>query len=1066
MSSKTSDMKNILIIALLASSIASSAGNAAWLRYPAISPDGKSIAFSYKGDIYLVGSEGGEARQLTSHPAYDCSPVWAPDGRTIAFASDRHGNFDIHTVPFAGGKPRRITTHSASEQPWTFSPDGRRILFSAHIQDPASSRVFPREAMTELYSVSVEGGRPEQVLATPAEEVSFIGNSEDFIYQDKKGGENIWRKHHRSAVTRDLWMFRDGRHSRLTGFDGEDRCPKVSRDGKTVYYLSEREGSFNVYSFPTDTPEKVTRLTSHKTHPVRFLTVADDGRICYGYDGDIYVKDAGGKPRTVDVTIRSDNSGNGMSVVRVSGGSDSDVSPDGTQIAFISRGEVFVTSTSYKSVKQVTSTPAAEADVTFSPDGKTLAYASEREGLWNIYTAELFRKEDMNFSNATLITEKPLFRESGTERRAPQYSPDGKEIAYIEGRSRLMVLNLESGKTRQITDGSQCYSTSGTFHYRWSPDGKWFALSYKGQTNYSGRDIGIVSSKGGGSITNITRSGYSDYAPQWVLGGNALLFKSDMYGKMSQAQWKKLQDVMIIFLNRKAYDDFRMSEEEKQLEEERAKMSGGRKSAGKDIVIEFEGITERVERLTPASSDIGSFTLGKDGKTLFYQSGGSIWKLETKKGNPAKVGAAGGRMKWDRKHGTLYILGNRFARMDGKGKGIESIGVQTNLIVDHAGEREYMFDHIYREEKERFYDARMHGVDWDFHARHYRAFLPHISNNRDFAELMSECLGELNVSHTGCRLRPQKNPANTSTAHLGLLFDMNWKEDGLKVEEIVQNGPLDKADSRIENGDIIHSIDGVVILKDTDWYPLLDRKQGKRVLLGVRKPSGETCDIVTTPIDASEFNELLYRRWVRRNAETVERLSKGKLGYVHIKAMNDKSFQTIYSEVMGKYGDCEGIVIDTRFNGGGWLHEEIGTLFGGSQYWSKEVRGKFIGMSPQRSYNQASVMLIGEANYSNAHGVPWMYRHFGLGKLVGMPVPGTMTSVVWETLQDPALYFGIPVVGHKAEDGEYLENRQLEPDLKVENEKEIVVNGVDQQLEAAVKVLMQEKGTRRLRADE
>lgn len=1068
-------MKKILVILLSLWSVALSADNVSWLRYPSISPDGKNVAFSYGGDLYVVAAEGGEARQLTSHPSYDYAPVWSPDGKTIAFASDRFGNFDIYTVSVNGGVPYRITTNSAKETPWTFTPDGKSILFTALLQDPASSALFPKSSMTELYSVSVEGGRPVQVLATPAEEVSFIGNTDAFLYQDCKGGENRWRKHHTSSIARDIWLYKEGKHTELTDFNGEDRCPRVSSDNNTVYFTSEREGTFNVYSFPLNNPSEVKQITRHKTHPVRFLTVSDNDVLCYGYDGDIYINDGRGQSRKINVSITADKADNDMAQLPVSGGYDSALSSDGKQIAFISRGEVFVTSTDYKTVKQITDTPEAESDVVFSPDGKKLAYASERDGIWNIFIAELSRPEDVYFPYSTVIKEKALFQNNKVDRRAPEFSPDGKELAYIENRDRLMVLNLETGKTRQITDGSQCYSTSGAFAYSWSPDGKWFTMSYCSNRHYPYNDIGIVSSKGGEPMINLTYSGYTDSSPQWVLGGNAILFISERYGMRNHASWGTLNDVMIVFLNRKAHEDFMMTKEERELQKDVEKLASdsGQKSDDngkkeekksedkvKDILVELDNIEDRILRLTPSSADLGSAALSKDGRTLYYQaryeSGMNLWKLDIEKGNAVKIGAAGGRMLWDKKFSHLYILGSRFSKMKDGAKSIEPISVRTDMTMDLAAEREYMFDHVYRQEKARFYNEGMHGVDWEMLTAEYRKFLPHINNNYDFSELLSEYLGELNVSHTGSGYRAPRGENAASTASLGVFFDFNWNEDGLKVDEVVAGGPFDRSDSSLSKGDVITAINGVKILKGMDYYPLLDGIAGERTLVNIRKSSVEEVDEIVVPISAGAFNQLLYKRWVRSNAKKVEELSGGRLGYVHIEGMNDPSFRTVYSEILGRYNHCEGIVIDTRFNGGGRLHEDIEVLFSGEKYLTQEVRGKDACDMPSRRYNKASIMIIGEANYSNAHGTPWVYKHKNMGLLVGKPVPGTMTSVNWETLQDPSLYFGIPVVGYRKADGTYLENDQLNPDIDVENTKELVVKGRDEQLEAAVKALLQQ----------
>lgn len=242
-----------------------------------------------------------------------------------------------------------------------------------------------------------------------------------------------------------------------------------------------------------------------------------------------------------------------------------------------------------------------------------------------------------------------------------------------------------------------------------------------------------------------------------------------------------------------------------------------------------------------------------------------------------------------------------------------------------------------------------------------------------------------------------------------------------------------------------------------DYFPLLNKKAGKKVLISLYRPAEKKhWEEVVIPISRSRWNDLLYKRWVKQRAAEVDRLSGGRLGYVHIESMGDPSFRSVYSDILGKYNEREGIVIDTRFNGGGRLHEDIEVLFSGEKYFTQVVRGKEACDMPSRRWNKPSVMLIGEANYSNAHGTPWVYKHKDIGKLVGMPVPGTMTSVSWETLQDPSLVFGIPIVGYRLADGSYLENQQLEPDVKIMNQPDIIVKGRDEQLEKAVQVLLEE----------
>ena len=864
-----------------------------------------------------------------------------------------------------------------------------------------------------------------------------------------------------------------------------------------MYFLSERNGgSFNVYSFPLNAPQQVKPVTTFRTHPVRFLSVSDKGTLCYAYDGELYTQLPNSRPQKVKVELVRDDDKDIASFRFSQGATSACVSPDGKQVAFIVRGDVFVTSTNYPTTKQITNTPAGESGLSFAPDNRTLVYASERTGNWQLYMAKIIRKEDPNFPNATLIEEEVLLPSKTVERRYPQYSPDGKEIAFIEDRNRLMVLNLETKKVRQVTDGSTWYNTGGGFDYEWSPDGKWFTLEFIGNRHDPYSDIGIVSAQGG-AITNLTNSGYMSGSPRWVLDGNAVLFQTERYGMRAHASWGSQQDVMLVFLNQDAYDRYRLSKEDFELlkefekeqkkakEKDEKKKNEKKKDAGKDkkkdgdkdgdngksdkdkeskkeIVVELKGIEDRIVRLTPNSSDLGSAIVSKDGENLYYfsafEGGYDLWKMnlrekETKRLHKLNTGWVSLSMDKD---GNIFLLGSRnMQKMDAKSDALKPISYQAEMKMDLAAEREAMFDHVYKQQQKRFYNLNMHGVNWDEMSAAYRKFLPHIDNNYDFAELLSEWLGELNVSHTGGRYFA--NGKGDVTSNLGLLFDWEYRGKGMRIAEVIEKGPFDHSRTKVKEGCIIEKINGQEISQENDITVLLNNKAGKKTLISLYDPqSKERWEEVVMPISGGRLNGLLYNRWVRQRAAEVEKWSNGRLGYVHIQSMGDGSFRTVYSDILGKYNNCEGIVIDTRFNGGGRLHEDIEILFSGQKYFTQVVRGREACDMPSRRWNKPSIMLQCEANYSNAHGTPWVYKHRNIGRLVGMPVPGTMTSVSWETLQDPSLVFGIPIVGYRLADGSYLENSQLEPDIKVANSPETVVKGEDIQLKAAVGELLKE----------
>ncbi|MBO5054376.1 MAG: PD40 domain-containing protein [Muribaculaceae bacterium] len=1067
--------KKILIAVLAVDGILNaSAITPLWMRDVRISPDGSEIAFCYKGDIWKVPVKGGQASRLTTTPSYESEPVWSPDGRQIAFASDRHGNFDIYVMDANGGPATRLTTNSAIETPQAFTPDGKDIVFSAAIQAPAKSAMFPSARMTQVYTVPVKGGSSKQIMGTPAQRINFIDNNGSFLYQDIKGFEDEWRKHHTSSVTRDIWRYdaKSRQHTNLTNRGGEDRDPNLI--GDQLYFLSERGGkgaTINVYSAPISDLSAARAVTSFKTHPVRFLSSAKNGLLCMTYNGEIYTMAPGATPAKVNIEV-IDDIYEPIDKISVSSPRGSVPSPDGKYVAFISRGDIFVTSVEYKTTKQITNTPQAETAVVWSPDGKKLVYGSERDGRINLYEATIDRDElEPDWANATLINEKPLFKADSHERNAPDFSPDGKKLAFIQDRQKLMVMDLKSHKVTQLTDGRTNPERNGTFNYQWSPDSKWIVMEGVDRKHEPYFDIMLVNAETG-DMTNLTNSGYFDESPRWALDGNAIIFASERYGMRNHASWGSMSDVMMIFLNQDAYDKYKLSAEDYAIKKQLDKNAKGKgkdskedndsqedKANDKDktIEVQLEGIEDRVVRLTPMSTNLSDAITTADGENLYYlitaPDGKQLWKLNLRKGDHKMVSKVTGASSLaSNKDGkTLFIFGSQMRKLDPKSEKLTPITYSAKMNINHAAEREAMFDNMVREERERFYTKDMHGVNWDAMTKDYRRFLPHITNNHDYAEMLSELLGELNVSHTGGRYNPTSSNNDDRTASLGLLYDLTYNGDGLKVAEVLKKGPFDRGDSNVVPGCIITAINGNPL---TDLAEAMLDLAGKKTLVSIKASDGTKFDEVVLPIAMSKHNTLMYNRWVKQRAADVDRLSGGRLGYVHIQSMADDSFRKMYADALGKYNDREGLVIDIRWNGGGRLHEDIEVFLTGRKYLTQEIRGVETCDMPSRRWNKPSIMVMAEACYSNAHGTPWVYKHQGIGKLVGMPVPGTMTSVNWVTMQDPSLVYGIPVIGYRLADGSVLENQQLEPDIKVSNDPEKIVLGEDQQLATAVKALL------------
>ena len=1083
----------LALLLCLGASSASSEITPHWFRAPAISPDGATLVFTHGGDLYRVATAGGAATPLTLDDAWDGHPVWSPDGRWIAFASDRHGSQDVFVMPATGGEATRLTFHSSNDVPSAFTADGEEIYFASSRLDAPDNSMYPTGRMGELYAVRTSGGTPRQVLTTPAVHARPDADGERLVYQDVKGYENSLRKHHVSSVTRDLWLLDldSGEHTMLTTYAGEDLDPWFVPGANAFVYLSERNGDANVFRQALDPDAAPEQLTRFEHHPVRHLSVADDGTLAFSWHGDLYTLATGGEPRRVEITIGVDRQQPPVTMEDMKRNvTEFAVSPDGEEVAFVARGEIFVTATDFSRTKRITDTPEQERSVSFSPDGRSLLYAGERDGSWNVYVTHLGDDEDW-FYASTVLTEEVVVA-TDEEEFQPQYSPDGTEVAYLAERTVLKVKDLESGRVRTVMPGTYAYSYSdGDQWFEWSPDGEWLAVQFLSRGRYYGDAVGLVKADGSQDPIDVSNSGYGNWVPHFGMDGGLVLWVTDRFGEKNHGSWGGEGDVIGAFLNQETYDRFSLTKEERALAEGRK--SPGEKdekddeadeeeSEAKDeeededtpIEIDWAGIEDRTMRMTIHSSDLGDFALTPDGRALVYlarfEKGYDLWihdfveestKLEVKldAGRASMVMLPDGKAIFVLADGRIQKIGLKSGDEATSAGEKETVAFSPEMNVRPDAERAYLFDHVWRQTKQKFYDPELHGVDWEFYREQYEPKLAGITHNRDFAELLSELLGELNASHTGGRWFGGPENEET-TASLGVLYDTAYDGDGMRIAEVLPRTPLAAAELGVEAGSVITHVDGVELTADVNFHRLLNNKTGERVRLRIEPPEGEVVEHVIEPISRWTTESRRYDRWVQQRRALVEELSDGRVGYVHVRGMNDRSFRVAYAEVMGRNFDKEAIVVDTRFNGGGWLHDDLLVLLDAEAYVDFMPRNqavpdqRFHG-EPGKRWWKPSAVVMNEANYSDAHFFPWAYDHLDVGPTVGMPVAGTATAVWWERLHTGDVVFGIPQVGIvPIGTRDYLENTQLEPDVRVDITPEQYAAGEDPQIAEAVRILL------------
>jgi tricorn protease len=1043
-----------------------------WMQQPAISPDGQWIAFEYKGNIYKVSSSGGTAIALTANKTYNGYPKWSPDGSKIAFASERYRNFDVFIMPSRGGKATRLTYASTRDIPNGFSADGKQVYYQTNAHDIYTSVRFPDDNMwLKLYAVPATGGRSTLVNSAGTEFATFNKPGDKMLFQDRKGWEDPYRKHHVSPVTRDIWCFdvKLKKYTKVSDFKGEDREP-VWGEGNHFYYLSERNGNQNVFASTLDDPAKVTQLTTFEKNPVRNLSRSDNGLLSFTQDGEIYTLAPGESPKKVIITLNVDFADEQVETFTVNSADEMAVSPNGKEIVFVFQGDVFVTSASGAVTKQITSTPQMERMVSFSPDGKTLLYSVENAGSWDIYQATIADPGEPYFYGAARIITQPVIATPKDEYQGV-FSPDGNSIAYLEERKVLKVYNRKTKHTLTLMPGSGTFSfMDGDLTYRWSPDGKYIAIQT--ENGLEGRlGIDLVKADGTGKIDTIN-SAYISFRPLWGKSGKMIYYLSGR-----EDAGNGLSDIYAMFFDRAAFKNYTRTETDPELQLERKKLDSALHPAAPHnnsvspaaFLPNLLNLEDRTLRLTTMSAQISDAILSPDEQNLYttatFTGNAGLWvtnqrthqpKLLTKLNNGSGQLAISDDGKW------LYLLSNgQISKINTEDGSTTPISINGTQMLNRADRRAYILQHTYHLLQKKFYDPNLHGVDWSYYYHNYSRFLNDIDNNYDFITLLTEFVGELNSSHSGAGSTAVYSDGD-KTAALGLLYDLSVANDGLKVTDILADGPFDNSETHLKVGDIIDQVDGDTVKSDEDWSKLLNLKAGKNTSISFHDPvSKKQYREIVKPVSlADEDQSLLYKRWVRKMEHLTDSLSHGTIAYVHIREMNDVSLRATYEGAVGRGTGKKAVILDTRFNTGGNIHEKLMALVGTNNgvLDNRPQGAKLVDEGDLGSLDKPTCVIVSEGNYSDGYNFPYLYQLRKAGKLVGMPVAGTGTAAWYEIQIDPAIYVGSPGIGLSLPgvNQPLLENHQIDPDILVNNDYEQLLQGHDQQLEAAVRELLAE----------
>ena len=1079
---------------LLVAAISAFGREARLVRYPHYH-NGR-VVFTYLGDIWTADENGQNIQRLTVNRARDVYGRFSPDGKWIAFSSDRNGNLDVFLIPANGGQAKQLTTHSADDTVLGWSADSRAVLFSSNRGD---------DFMPQLYLVSIDGGMPWKAGTDMGVQASYSPDGNRLAYNQK--AQVYWRKYYRGAYQSDIMVMDVAakKFTQLTDFDGLDSWPMWGHDGY-IYFVSDRDGGglTNIWRV-SENGGKADRITTFKAGDVRWPAISSDGRvIVFEHDFGIWKLDVNSKRATqIKLDIDAETQENLSELEPFNSQADDyDLAPSSRRIALSIHGEIFTAPVEEGDLKQLTDGPARDRAVAYSPDGKSLAYISDQSGREELYVVPV----DGSAPAQQLTNIDAL-------KQAYNWSPDSKEIAFGASDDKLRKLTVA---TKQIVE-------LDTSHYggfgepQWSPDGKWIAYSKQDATRTS--DIYLIASSGAEKEPHrVTFDSNNDGNPHFGPDGRKLFFQ-----RVEPTAGGNIQNsvqIYSVWLEKQDRDPDDPEERAEQTPPTPPAGEAGEEGAAppvrqrppanrppREIKMDWDGLKRRTRQITRMPFPILNFTIAPDSRTIVFvttepagpasipviysiqDDGRRLSRItagqppnEGEGGGPGGGGGFGGgvgdlhisrdgRTLFFRERDNVYSVpvaagaGAAAATATaGRGEGAGAggrrrINFNVRVRVDHPAEWAEMFDDGWRTMKYRFYDPKMHGMDWDAMRAKYRPLVDFVGDRQELLNIINEMIGELNASHTGAAPPPRGfGGGGVSTGNLGVELEPDNTAGRYRVSYVYEDGPADKDWVRVKVGDYLLAIDGKQVKSGDDYWQLLNNRLNRKVTVTFNnKPADDGA--WTTRVEAinsGAYSQLRYERWVKERRKKVDELSGGRIGYLHIQAMNPPSLRKFEKEVR-EFRNKEALIIDQRWNGGGNIEQELLAILVQRQYQIWQPRGTEATGRPFAGYFGPKVVLQNWRSASNAEMFPAGFRALGLGKVIGTPTMGAVIGTGSYSLIDGSTV-RTPGVGVFLADAKHtnMENYGVQPDIMVDNKPEDTLAGRDRQLEAAVDELMKQ----------